>query len=271
MYRKNKEFYTQLSVATDIIIFLQEKEDYLNYKSFIDNIIDTRGRFGCGSEYHEKHHIVPRCMGGNDDDNNLIDLFAEEHFIVHKLLAQENPDNEKLTFAWWIMSTKSTATKDRYILTPEEYKEAKMALSRAQSKIKKERFKNKENHPMYGKKMSAESKLKMSNAKKGKPSSRKGTHLSEEQIKRIAERLKGRKWSVDQHKKMDGRYSNGKSTSCVPVYCPELDEYFWGLQEACEKYGFTKPNISKCLKGNRKHSGTHPITKEPLTWQYAEK
>ena len=44
----------------------EEEEDWMTYKEFIDNIIGTRGRHGCGEEYHEKHHIVPRCLGGED-------------------------------------------------------------------------------------------------------------------------------------------------------------------------------------------------------------
>ena len=42
------------------------------------------------------------------------------------------------------------------------------------------------------------------------------------------------------------------------------------IKEVCDKYGFTKPNISKCLKGERKHSGRHPVTGEKLTWRYLE-
>ena len=76
----------------------------MNYKDFIDDIINTRGRYGCGEEYHERHHIVPRCIGGTDEKENLIDLYAREHFIAHKLLAKENPHNQSLQCAWWMMS-----------------------------------------------------------------------------------------------------------------------------------------------------------------------
>jgi len=31
------------------------------YQNYIMQILNTRGRFGCGEEYHERHHIVPRC------------------------------------------------------------------------------------------------------------------------------------------------------------------------------------------------------------------
>lgn len=241
------------------------------YNDYIQDIIEKRGRFSCGSEYHERHHILPRSIGGSDEDSNLIDLYPKEHFEAHRLLAEENPENEKLLFAWWIMSTKSSTTNGRYVCTPDEYEEAKIALSKAQSKAKKEMFIDKENHPMYGKKHSESAKNKMSMAKKGKTSIKKGKPVSEQQKELLRNMRLGSKWSKEQHEKMDGRYANGNSTCCVPIYCPELDETFWGLQEVCDKYGFTKPNISKCLKGERKHSGKHPVTGEKLTWQYLEK
>lgn len=69
----------------------------MTYENFINNILNTRGRFACGNIYHERHHILPKSLGGTDEENNLIDLFAREHFIAHKLLALENPKNYKLT------------------------------------------------------------------------------------------------------------------------------------------------------------------------------
>ena len=29
----------------------------ITYQDFIQNILNTRGRFNCGDEYHERHHI----------------------------------------------------------------------------------------------------------------------------------------------------------------------------------------------------------------------
>ena len=59
----------------------------MTYKEFIDNILETRGRFGCEG-YKERHHIIPKCMGGTNDETNLIDLYAREHFDAHKMLAE---------------------------------------------------------------------------------------------------------------------------------------------------------------------------------------
>ena len=107
----------------------------MTYIEFINNILDTRGRFACGKEYHEKHHILPKCMGGKDEEGNLIDLYAREHFIAHKLLADEHPDEDKLIYALWCMSNvKNEHTSNRYELTPEEYEDAKIIFAKLQSK-----------------------------------------------------------------------------------------------------------------------------------------
>ena len=55
------------------------------------------------------------------------------------------------------------------------------------------------------------------------------------------------------------------------VYCPQLDEEFWGAKEAYDKYGICRSSISQCISGKIRHAGKHPITGEPLTWQKIEK
>ena len=122
------------------------------YDKFIHNILETRGRFACGELYHERHHIIPKCLGGTNDKENLIDLFAREHFIAHKLLAKENPDNNSLTYAWSCMAFVKRDDIDRYELTPEEYEEAKIAMSNACKG---------ENNQFYGKRHSEETRMKM--------------------------------------------------------------------------------------------------------------
>jgi hypothetical protein len=38
--------------------------------------------------YFEKHHIVPKCLGGTNDPSNIVCLTAREHFICHVLLVK---------------------------------------------------------------------------------------------------------------------------------------------------------------------------------------
>lgn len=54
-------------------------------------------------EYYEEHHIIPKCIGGNDTSDNLVYLTYREHLIVHILLCKIYPHSKKLAFAANIM------------------------------------------------------------------------------------------------------------------------------------------------------------------------
>ena len=45
---------------------------------------------------YEQHHIVPQCMNGNNDGENIVYLTCVEHLMAHILLFRENPNNSKL-------------------------------------------------------------------------------------------------------------------------------------------------------------------------------
>ena len=55
--------------------------------------------------YSEKHHIIPKSLGGNNSSENLVKLTAREHFICHRLLSKMVTDvnKRKMTFAIWSM------------------------------------------------------------------------------------------------------------------------------------------------------------------------
>jgi hypothetical protein len=123
------------------------------YEQFIQNILNTRGRFACGDEYHERHHVIPKCIGGGDEEENLIDLFAREHFIAHKLLALENPNNEKLAYAWNMMCNSKNGD---YQITAEEYEKARMAFASFISESKKGKSRSEETCDKLSKYMKAQ-------------------------------------------------------------------------------------------------------------------
>lgn len=58
------------------------------YSKWYDSIIShARTHVNCRTTgRYEKHHIIPKSMGGTDDSDNLVKLTPREHFICHLLL-----------------------------------------------------------------------------------------------------------------------------------------------------------------------------------------
>lgn len=82
----------------------------MNYKKIYNSLV-TRAvsrkklrRTQEGYVYYEKHHILPRCLGGTDDKSNIILLTAEEHWVAHLLLVKMYPGNVSLIYACQAMS-----------------------------------------------------------------------------------------------------------------------------------------------------------------------
>lgn len=82
----------------------------MNYLRHYNLLIDrARERKIVG--YVERHHVVPRCMGGSDDDLNIVSLTAEEHFVAHQLLAKLFPSVAPLATVLVLMSKKVNSNK----------------------------------------------------------------------------------------------------------------------------------------------------------------
>lgn len=64
----------------------------MNYQKVYNSII-THRRLNPYNGYTERHHIIPRSLGGEDHPVNLVNLTAREHFICHYLLIKINKDN----------------------------------------------------------------------------------------------------------------------------------------------------------------------------------
>lgn len=60
----------------------------MDYAAIYDRFIADRKAKGEPVGYSERHHIVPKCLGGNDGAANLIRLTPEDHYFAHVLLAK---------------------------------------------------------------------------------------------------------------------------------------------------------------------------------------
>jgi hypothetical protein len=70
----------------------------MNYQKHYELLIE-RARSRILEGYVEKHHIVPKCLGGDDSKDNLVQLTPEEHFVAHVLLVKIFPKEKNLIIA----------------------------------------------------------------------------------------------------------------------------------------------------------------------------
>jgi len=73
----------------------------MDYLRTYHNIINSASnRIKEPTEKYEKHHIIPKCLGGNNDKSNLVALTYREHFICHWLLCKIHPSDYKIKYAF---------------------------------------------------------------------------------------------------------------------------------------------------------------------------
>lgn len=84
----------------------------MDYQKHYDRLIDRAKRRQLNG-YSESHHIQPKCMGGSDDQSNLVNLTPEEHYLAHQLLVKIYPEHQGLVFAA-IMMTSNRSTNKLY-------------------------------------------------------------------------------------------------------------------------------------------------------------
>jgi len=167
------------------------------YKKWYFSIIENaKNRPVVG--YTERHHILPKCLGGKDTDDNLVNLTAREHFICHWLLTKmvtETKSKYQLWNAFSCMLYRERPGQDRYKVSGKIFECIKIAGA----KIKSEKFKG-ENNPMFGKRGS----LNPNFGKKWTEEHRVNASISHlgqtrtiESRKKQSEKTKGRKQTIE--------------------------------------------------------------------------
>lgn len=154
----------------------------MNYQRIHDEII-VRAKNRKLIGYGEKHHILPRCLGGDNSKENLVKLTAKEHWIIHLLLVEIFPAQPKLKLAIRMMMLKGTTQDRKSVRSGKQFERLKIEAAKAHSKLllgtKKAPF-------------TQEHKDKISKAKLGKPGANKGITFTEEHRKNIGLASKGR-------------------------------------------------------------------------------
>lgn len=189
-------------------MYLQNK-----YTNWYNNIVShARSRHNI-NEYLENHHIIPKSLGGTNEETNLVKLTPKEHFICHMLLPKMTfgTNKSKMIRAAWMIATMGNKHQKRIKVNSRTYcslKEAWIKVTKTKGpmseetknklrKPKSEEHKRKLSETRKGKKFgythSEETKNKISVANKGKI----GIPKTEEQKQKQSLAIKGRKQSQD--------------------------------------------------------------------------
>lgn len=199
-------------MINNIYIIESEIKCYINakrYEKFIISRIDLNQNRDFSKLNFEKHHIIPRSMGGNDDKTNIIRLTYREHFIAHLLLARAY-QNSKMIYAFYRMKNKTNNSK-----LYESYKNKFIESISGENAY----WYGKLSHlqPMYGKKLSEEAKLKISLANKGDNNYWRHNEFSEEHKRKLSESKMGdknpnyqREFSEEHRRKMSESKTGSK-------------------------------------------------------------
>jgi hypothetical protein len=139
----------------------------MNYNKIYNQIVE-RAQNRILEGYRENHHIIPKCLGGTEE-NNIVRLTAREHFLCHLLLCEIYPNNEKLKYALFLMAVGKRKIKpNHYIMSSRTYERLKLNHSLFLiGRQRTEETKQKISKSRLGKPRSKETKLKISEGKKG--------------------------------------------------------------------------------------------------------
>jgi hypothetical protein len=166
----------------------------MNWKKIHDQII-SRAKDRTLEGYSERHHITPKCMGGNNRSRNLVRLTAREHFIIHKILCLLYPSVSSLHWAAFMMANGSgNKHQDRsYTVGSREYERLRENVKHSPESIEKMRLLNVGNTYRVGLKHLPESIELMRRKAMGRTSPNKGKELSVETRHKLSEAAKNRK------------------------------------------------------------------------------
>lgn len=91
--------------------------------------------------YTEKHHILPKCLGGDNSELNLVCLTAKEHYVCHKLLTKfyVGIAKHKMVAAFYKMCVISKDHKNQRFIRSIDYEKYKKLYSESCSVLLKGR------------------------------------------------------------------------------------------------------------------------------------
>jgi hypothetical protein len=172
----------------------------MDYQKIYNQIIE-RAKNRMLEGYKEKHHVIPKCLGGNNDRKNIVELTAREHFLCHMLLCEIYPNENKLKHALFLMAIGKQKIKEKtYVIGSRVYERLKSEYSQMLiGKKQSQETKSKKSKSMLGVwKNKTKEELSNIGLKRWKTRKKNGTNkITQEHANNISKALKGRKINWD--------------------------------------------------------------------------
>lgn len=165
------------------------------YSKWYFNIVTSAKSRQSINHYTEKHHIIPKSLGGTDSIDNLVALTGKEHFICHLLLTKmtAHEHRAKMVYAAWRMTVPGRNEQKRHKVSSRMYESIKTQRAEYLKSLKGEQ------HPNFGRKTGRTStdftddwKKNLSDACKGRVPWNQGVTHSEKTKKLQSDLAKNR-------------------------------------------------------------------------------
>lgn len=106
------------------------------YTSWYNSIVSQAKHRSTISGYVEKHHIIPKSLGGTNDQSNIVSLTAREHFICHRLLTRMTTGNLRRKMLHALGKFIQANRYQSRIFTSRQYDIIRRAISEARLGVK---------------------------------------------------------------------------------------------------------------------------------------
>jgi 5-methylcytosine-specific restriction endonuclease McrA len=173
------------------------------YHRWYNQIIEHR-RTNLAEGYTEKHHIVPKSLGGTNDTTNLVSLTAREHFVCHWLLTKMVVGDDRIKMLRALNAFSISSKKNPRKLTSRQYAIARAAYVPFKGRKRSAEQIAKQAAKLRGRKQTIESNTRRSNTLKGRS-------FTQEHLDNLSKALKGR---TSPTKGMKFEYRPQPTTQC---------------------------------------------------------
>jgi hypothetical protein len=166
----------------------------MNYQVHYDRLVArAQARMYSPDVYVERHHILPRCMGGTDNPLNIVKLPPEEHVTAHRLLCRIHPTVADLALAVTYLCRARIGREARRVYAMDRARHIQ-TMKKPRDRVTCQKIKD----TLTGAKHTEERRRNISASRKGKP----GHKHTKESIERIRQSNSGRIVTAEHREKL---------------------------------------------------------------------